>query len=245
MADTQTHPGVKQAGFTLIEALIVLMITSVLMTIFSQMYLNAERNYARLNAYSEANRSAFYTRQQVRTWLSNITVPDDFGRTVSEFQSGPLVARFDTGEELVPFEGDATSMTGYLRDPLLSENEVRKFRLRFENDGAPVAGRLFGKVILEFDGDDEADTQEIVLGLHRQPIRSFAYIDQGGAIHDQWPAQNDKARQSRFAVRDYSSLEQALELSTIPKWRDLVPVGVLLRFGSDDAAVDLVVEIST
>ena len=106
----------SQRGFSLVEALVVLTVSAVLMSIFSRVYLSAERSYRHMEAYAQDNRDAFYAREQVRAWLSGITVPYDYGRTEDAVATSGFFA--SQAELPPPFRGNRTSMEGFLRDPI-------------------------------------------------------------------------------------------------------------------------------
>lgn len=223
-------------GFSLIEALVVLVVSATLMTTFSQVYLNSERANRHLQAYTEANRSAFYTRQQLRTWLSGITVPDDFGRSESDSMGRRSARAARPKQDLQPFIGSREQISGFLRDPLLSQ-DTRPFRLYAS---ASSKSGLNGTLSLEFLEPE----MQLELGLHKQPLKAFRFVDKLGVIHPVWPPQADDSARTMASMQT-RTVSEALQQSGQDLWRDNLPGGIVLEFGQGEHnAFTLIVDVT-
>ena len=152
-------PPPHQAGFSLLEVLISIVILSILFSVLGQTLININRTQSHLDRYFQTQRDLFYTQQSLRTILRGVTSKRPFG----ERQDGYV------------FVGSATEATGQLVNTFMGGQHLHPFTLRASRDGASHT--------LEVELPDK--TYQFTPFL-AEGVR-LAYLDRNMTEHAEWP----------------------------------------------------------
>jgi len=178
---TPAEPPKSDAGFSLIEALVVLAISSLLLVVLTDTLVASQRGHLRLEDHFERRGEAFYLDLQMQALIDHIYVDPLLSQSgwqpALNDRRAPLMtsAQWRQQQRDPVFQGSETTVTGEVRNILDGRGAVETFRLSWVDSQSSRQIRL---IVGDMD-----------VTWPRQFPRStvFRFFTGSGQLVEQWP----------------------------------------------------------
>lgn len=176
-----TEPSTSDAGFSLIEALVVLAISSLLLVVLTDTLVASQRGHLRLEDHFERRGEAFYLDLQMQALIDHVYVDPLLSQSgwqpALNDRRAPLMtsAQWRQQQRDPVFQGSEATVTGEVRNILDGRGAVEPFQLNWVDSQS-------GRQIRLLVGD-----MDVTWPRHFPRGTVFRFATDSGRLVEQWP----------------------------------------------------------